>query len=163
MYERILRAPLEFKPAACFSQTARELIDGMLQKEPDLRLGSGPADGDDIRKHAWFAPIDWTKLEARQLTPPFKPNVKTHFCTMLDGEGGEVFDVLRSSFALARERCGHVVMTATITCNQKKWKKAAVAEEEVRIDVAPSPSAAAAEEPPFYESIEAVLGELDMW
>ena len=96
-------------------------------------------------------------------SPAFKPNVKTHFCTMLDGEGGEVFDVLRSSFALARERCGHVVMTATITCNQKKWKKAAVAEQEVRIDVAPSPSAAAAEEPPFYESIEAVLGELDMW
>jgi serine/threonine protein kinase len=81
MYERILRAPLEFKPAACFSQTARELVDGMLQKEPDLRLGSGPADGDDIRKHAWFATIDWTKLEARQLTPPFKPNVKSELDT----------------------------------------------------------------------------------
>ena len=76
MYERILRAPLEFKPAACFSQDAKTLIDGMLQKEPELRLGSGEADGDDIRKHAWFGPIDWKKLEARQLTPPFKPNVK---------------------------------------------------------------------------------------
>ena len=85
------------------------------------------------------------------------PAGKTHFCTMLDGEGQEVFDVLRSSFALARERSGHVVMTATITANQKKWKPA------------PEPQLSRAESPPavdglpFYDSIDDVLGELDMW
>ena len=85
------------------------------------------------------------------------PAGKTHFCTMLDGEGQEVFDVIRSSFALARERSGHVVMTATITANQKKWKPA------------PEPQLSRAESPPavdglpFYDSIDDVLGELDMW
>ena len=47
---------------------------------------------------------------------------KTHFCSMLDGDGNTVFDVLRSSFAVARERGGgHVVMTATITANKNAW------------------------------------------
>ena len=85
------------------------------------------------------------------------PAGKTHFCTMLDGEGQEVFDVLRSSFALARERSGHVVMTATITANQKKWKPAP--EPQPNTDALPP----AVDEQPFYESYEAVLGELDVW
>jgi len=55
--------------------------------------------------------------------PVFKDGVKTHFCTMLDGDGGEVFDLLRSSFALARKRNGgHVTMTATMTANKNAWK-----------------------------------------
>mgnify|MGYP006082737217 FL=1 len=85
------------------------------------------------------------------------PAGKTHFCTMLDGEGQEVFDVLRSSFALARERSGHVVMTATITANQKKWKPA----PEPQLSRAES--SPAVDGLPFYDSIEDLLGELDMW
>jgi len=48
---------------------------------------------------------------------------KTHFCSMLDGDGDEVFDVLRESFALARERCGHVVMTVSFTTNKRQWAR----------------------------------------
>jgi hypothetical protein len=40
---------------------------------------------------------------------------------MLDGDGDEVFDTLRSSFALARESAGHIVMTASITANKRMW------------------------------------------
>ena len=85
------------------------------------------------------------------------PAGKTHFCTMLDGEGHEVFDVLRSSFARAREHSAHVVMTATITANQKKWKPA----PEPQLSRAESPPAA--DGLPFYDSIDDVLGELDLW
>lgn len=46
---------------------------------------------------------------------------KTHFCSMLDGDGNEVFDVLRSCFDLARESAGHVVMTVSITANKRQW------------------------------------------
>ena len=61
-------------------------------------------------------------------SPAFKENVKTHFCSMLDGTGDEVFNVLRSSFALASQRhlqCEggvHVTMTATLTANKSAWK-----------------------------------------
>lgn len=53
----------------------------------------------------------------------WKDGEKTHFCSMLDGDGNEVFDVLRSSFALARETssANHVVMTATLTANKNMW------------------------------------------
>ena len=56
-------------------------------------------------------------------SPVWKDGVKTHFCSMLDGNGNQVFDVLRSSFALAREHAsnGHVVMTATLTANKNAW------------------------------------------
>ena len=76
MYDRILRAPLAFSPENCFTATARDLLEGLLQKEPEKRLGSGESDGAELRTHAWFAPIDWEKLLARELRPEFRPNVQ---------------------------------------------------------------------------------------
>jgi len=76
MYDRILRAPLEFKPEKCFDDVSKSLLEGLLQKDPEKRLGSGEADGGELRAHAWFAPIDWAKLEARGYVPEFKPEVK---------------------------------------------------------------------------------------
>ena len=80
-YERILRAPLEFRPPEVFSESARQLITGMLQKDPALRTGSSEADGDELRAHAWFAPIDWGKLERREIVPPVKPQVTSELDT----------------------------------------------------------------------------------
>ena len=75
MYERILHAPLEFNPAQVFTASSRSLIEGMLQKDPAVRLGSSDKDGEEIRSHPWFSSIDWKKLEARELKPMFVPAV----------------------------------------------------------------------------------------
>jgi serum/glucocorticoid-regulated kinase 2 len=75
MYDRILRSPLAFRPEAAFTPAARDLLEGLLQKEPEKRLGSGETDGAELRQHAWFQPIDWAKLLARELVPEFRPNV----------------------------------------------------------------------------------------
>jgi len=61
-------------------------------------------------------------IGAAKKSPSYKGDKKTHFCTMLDGDGCEVFDVLRSSFALARTHNTHVTMTATLTANKALWK-----------------------------------------
>ena len=55
-------------------------------------------------------------------SPCFKADKE--LCTMLDGDGAEVFRVLRESYALACSRSvsGHVVLTATLTCNKASWK-----------------------------------------
>lgn len=45
----------------------------------------------------------------------------THFCSMLDGDGNEVFDLLQECFMLARKTTGHLVMTATLTANKNAW------------------------------------------
>jgi len=79
MYEKILKAPLVFTPEHLFTPSARDLIVGMLQKEPERRLGSSDRDGWEIREHKWFGPIDWKALEARALKPPFVPKVTDEF------------------------------------------------------------------------------------
>merc|ERR1719411_2080015 len=38
---------------------ARELLSQLLMKNPDRRLGGGPADAEDIMYHPFFANINW--------------------------------------------------------------------------------------------------------
>jgi uncharacterized protein YqgV (UPF0045/DUF77 family) len=60
-------------------------------------------------------------------------------CTMLDGDGADVFGVLRDSFELARGRSvsGRVVLTATLTANKASWKS----DEDAAADAAELASA----------------------
>jgi len=51
------------------------VLKGLLMKPPQRRLGSGPTGSQEIRQHPFFASIDWEKLEAREVTPPFQPEV----------------------------------------------------------------------------------------
>ena len=46
----------------------------LLQRDPAERLGC-IEDREKIRTHPFFREIDFVKLEARKLKPPFKPNV----------------------------------------------------------------------------------------
>lgn len=89
----------------------------------------------------------------------------TPFCTMLDGDGAEVFDVLRASFQLARARAGPVVMTATLTANKSSWKHDDNDESEsggVTAPVEPESGSVAAVVKD-YESYAEVLADLDIW
>jgi len=67
---------------------------------------------------------------------------KSHFCSMLDGDGVDVFDTIQSCFQLARDACpdGHVVMTATLTANKSRWP------EEDKSSPPPAAAAAASTE-----------------
>ena len=46
-----------------------------MRKLPNERLGSGAEDVNDIRRQPFFDQIDWEKLEARKIPPPWKPPV----------------------------------------------------------------------------------------
>ena len=52
----------------------------LLQKEASKRLGSGPTGSEEITHHKWFKPINWKKLEARQIQPSFRPEVAGKQC-----------------------------------------------------------------------------------
>lgn len=76
LFERLRNAPLKFpyyvsKPAASF-------IHGLLQRNPEVRLGS--KGGDEVFRHRFFAEIDWNALMNREMQPPFDP------CRMHDGD-----------------------------------------------------------------------------
>lgn len=58
MYQKILHDPLKF-PSSGMPMPAKTIITELLQRDPTQRLGSGGAE--DIKKHMFFASIDFTK------------------------------------------------------------------------------------------------------
>ncbi|XP_052174538.1 serine/threonine-protein kinase AtPK2/AtPK19-like [Diospyros lotus] len=60
---------------AFLSSDAHSLLKGLLQKDPSKRLGSGANGSNEVKHHKWFKPINWKKLEAREIRPSFCPEV----------------------------------------------------------------------------------------
>ena len=72
MYQRILRDPLRFPEE--FSHDARSVMTGLLNRDPTKRLGVNGAE--EIKRHPFFRDhIDFAKLLAKKIQPPFKPKV----------------------------------------------------------------------------------------
>jgi len=62
-------------PPEVFSKDAKSLLEGMLTKKPEQRLGCDAKRGiQDIKDHKFFSSIDWGLLEAGYLEPPFLPD-----------------------------------------------------------------------------------------
>lgn len=73
MYTSIINSPLIFKRHA--TADAKDLLIGLLQKNPEKRLGTGHEDFDEIKKHVFFQSINWDDLLNKRIEPPFKPQV----------------------------------------------------------------------------------------
>jgi serine/threonine protein kinase len=71
MYKRVLNDQLEF-PLNLVPPLAQDLIRGLLQRDPKMRLGL-----QEIKDHAFFASINWMDLKALRVTPPFIPDLKS--------------------------------------------------------------------------------------
>lgn len=72
MYEKILNKPLEFGDE--FSEEARSILTGLLNRDPTRRLGVKGAE--HIKKHPFFDNhIDFERLGQKKIRPPFKPSV----------------------------------------------------------------------------------------
>lgn len=71
MYRAILHGRPRLRPSA--SPDAQQLITALLHKQAPERLGSGPADFEQIKQHPFFAAIDWNALMERRLRPPYVP------------------------------------------------------------------------------------------
>uniref|UniRef100_A0A8C1MKR4 protein kinase C n=1 Tax=Cyprinus carpio TaxID=7962 RepID=A0A8C1MKR4_CYPCA len=52
------------------------IIQKLLQKNPEKRLGAGEQDANEVKKHRFFQGIDWEALLAKRVKPPFLPSVK---------------------------------------------------------------------------------------
>lgn len=73
MYRKILQDELRF-PAEV-APDARDLLKGLLTRDPNHRLGNNGAQ--DIKSHPFFSVIDWRKLLQKKVQPPFKPSVES--------------------------------------------------------------------------------------
>ncbi|KAK2949409.1 putative protein kinase [Blattamonas nauphoetae] len=74
MFLNTLRAPLTIPDSV--SEDARDFLKRSLNRHPEQRLGSGPGGGQEVLDHPLFKSINWEQLDARQLSPPFKPRFK---------------------------------------------------------------------------------------
>lgn len=73
MYQNILNKPLRLRTN--ISIPARNLLEGLLQKDKTKRLGKD-RDVEEIKSHDFFRVISWTELEAKEIPPPYNPNVR---------------------------------------------------------------------------------------
>jgi len=75
MYQKIMSAQLNIPSS--FSPEAKSLVEKLLERSPDTRL----SDPVQVRAHGWFKPIDWERLMNKELTPPYKPEIKNESST----------------------------------------------------------------------------------
>nr|UAJ21407.1 RAC serine/threonine-protein kinase [Cyrtorhinus lividipennis] len=85
----------EVKFPRTISSEARDLLGGLLVKDPNRRLGGGPDDAKDIKAHPFFSSINWTDLYQKKIPPPFKPQVTSetdtrYFDSEFTGESVEL-------------------------------------------------------------------------
>nr|XP_033802484.1 ribosomal protein S6 kinase alpha-6 isoform X6 [Geotrypetes seraphini] len=55
------------------SPEAQSLLRMLFKRNPSNRLGAGPDGVEEIKRHPFFATIDWNKLFRTEIQPPFKP------------------------------------------------------------------------------------------
>ncbi|XP_064783777.1 ribosomal protein S6 kinase alpha-5 isoform X2 [Oncorhynchus masou masou] len=55
---------------------AKDLIQGLLIKDPKKRLGSGPDGAENVKKHPFYQKINWEDLAAKRVPAPFKPVIR---------------------------------------------------------------------------------------
>ncbi|CAB3401299.1 unnamed protein product [Caenorhabditis bovis] len=72
--DKILKGRLTLP--AYLSPEARDLIKKLLKRHVDTRLGAGPTDAEEIKNHHFFSRHKWEDVYARQLDPPFKPEIE---------------------------------------------------------------------------------------
>jgi len=59
------------------TREAKHLLELLLEKKPSERLGQNEAVQPEISRHPFFKPIDFVKLEMKELRPPYRPQLKT--------------------------------------------------------------------------------------
>ncbi len=52
------------------------ILQKLLTREPELRLGSGPTDAQEIMSHAFFRAVNWDDFRDKKVPPPFLPTIK---------------------------------------------------------------------------------------
>jgi len=84
MYDLILKSELKFPQNV--PADARDLLQGLLERDDKKRLGSLSPDAREIKNHRFFAGIDWDRLFRREVTPPFIPQIKDDDTKYFDQE-----------------------------------------------------------------------------
>ncbi|CAI4223051.1 unnamed protein product [Auanema sp. JU1783] len=75
LFQLIMAGELRFPSK--LSPEAKNLLSGLLVKEPANRLGGGTDDALEICQHPFFNGLDWGRLYRKEIEPPYKPMVQS--------------------------------------------------------------------------------------
>ncbi|KAI9338559.1 kinase-like domain-containing protein [Zopfochytrium polystomum] len=73
IFEAILHDEVVFPSG--MPKEAVNILQKLLTKDPSRRLGSGKSDAEEIRRHPFFAGVDFDAMLALKVTPPFFPTI----------------------------------------------------------------------------------------
>ncbi len=73
-YQKVLYADVTFKPEEKFSPRSKELILGLLQRDPSKRLGGAENSPKDIMEMSFFEGIVWQDIYNRLTDGPWVPS-----------------------------------------------------------------------------------------
>ncbi|KAM6983645.1 rhodopsin kinase GRK1b [Tautogolabrus adspersus] len=82
---RILNDPAPYTPA--FSKDCKAICEGLMEKDPAKRLGFKNNGCDELKNQPFFTEINWGRLEAGMLPPPFVPDPKMVYAKDIDDVG----------------------------------------------------------------------------
>ncbi|XP_053311199.1 rhodopsin kinase GRK1 [Spea bombifrons] len=82
---RVLNDPVAY--SAKFGVESLCLCKALLEKDPKKRIGFRNGNCNDLRMAAFFREINWRKLQAGILTPPFAPDSKTVYAKDIQDVG----------------------------------------------------------------------------
>mmetsp|Transcript_45455 Transcript_45455/g.33230 ORF Transcript_45455/g.33230 Transcript_45455/m.33230 type:complete len:167 (+) Transcript_45455:160-660(+) len=77
LFKKIISEELSFPSKVTLSSTVTDLLHKLLQKKEANRLGYSERDAEEIKEHAFFKDVNWSKLLNREIKPPFVPHLKT--------------------------------------------------------------------------------------
>ncbi|KFY70353.1 hypothetical protein V499_09242 [Pseudogymnoascus sp. VKM F-103] len=63
------------------ARDAVSVLQKLLTRDPERRLGSGPTDAQEVMSHVWFEPVDWEDIYNKRVIPPFLPTVESEMDT----------------------------------------------------------------------------------
>eukprot|EP00746_Dinoflagellata_sp_MGD_P160927 gnl/MRDRNA2_/MRDRNA2_87896_c0_seq1.p1 gnl/MRDRNA2_/MRDRNA2_87896_c0~~gnl/MRDRNA2_/MRDRNA2_87896_c0_seq1.p1 ORF type:complete len:342 (+),score=57.34 gnl/MRDRNA2_/MRDRNA2_87896_c0_seq1:162-1187(+) len=73
LFARIRRGDLTFPKY--ITPPAKAILQSLLLRDPQRRLGGGPGDVEEVIRTAFFAGIDFKEILQKLVAPPFKPSV----------------------------------------------------------------------------------------
>lgn len=71
MFQKIVYGTVKFPQG--LTPKFQDLIMGLLNKDPNSRLGHGPQGSEHVKKHHYFQGVKWADILHKRVIPPFKP------------------------------------------------------------------------------------------
>lgn len=75
--KNILKSPLVFPDSKAFDEPSKDIITGLLQKNPLERLGSEYHQSGQVQAHGYFKSLDFDAIVARKTRPPWVPSLES--------------------------------------------------------------------------------------